>query len=108
MDWYTVEYLYLKAFKRFAEVMFPNVGVLSLNTLEFYDIKKLYQFFDKEGIYLTIEMYKKDQWGFNISLHNGIVLCPIQDSQTSREECEISGFLECFKILDKHLNENHT
>ena len=44
MDWYSIEYLFPKAFKRFAEVMFPNVGLLSLNTLEFYDTKKLYQF----------------------------------------------------------------
>ena len=43
MDWYIVQYLYPKAFKRFTDVMFPNVGVISLSTLEFYDVKKLYQ-----------------------------------------------------------------
>ena len=107
MDWYTVEYLYSKSFKRFAEIMFPNVGVLSLNTLEYYDVKKLYQFFDKEGIYLTVEMYKKDLWGYNISLHNGVVLCPNQESQPTREDSEINGFLECFKILDKNIRENN-
>ena len=66
MDWYTVEYLYPNGFKKFTEKMFPYVGVVSLTTLEFYDIKKLYHFFDKEGIYLAIEMYKKNQWVFNI------------------------------------------
>ena len=49
MDWYSIEYLYPSSFKKFTNVMFPNVGVLSLSTLEFYDTKKLYYFFDKEG-----------------------------------------------------------
>ena len=70
MDWYTVEYLYPDGFKKFTEKMFPYVGVVSLTTLESYDIKKLYNFFDKEGIYLTIEMYNPNQWVFSISLQN--------------------------------------
>ena len=85
--------------------MFPNVGVVSLNTLEFYDNKKLYQFFDKEGIYLIIEMYKKNQWVFNISLYNGFVLGPGKESKATREESEIDGFVECFKILDKIIRD---
>jgi hypothetical protein len=105
MDWYTIEYLYPKGFKRFTEIMFPNVGVVSLSTLEFYDNKKLYQFFDKEGIYLIIEMYKKNQWVFNVSLHNGFVLGPGSESKATREESEIDGFLECFKILDKIIRD---
>jgi hypothetical protein len=104
MDWYTVEYLYPKAFKRFAEIMFPYVGVVSLSTLEFYDIKKLYQFFDKDGIYLTIEMYNPHQWVFTVSLQNGIVFGPTQESKTTRDEIEFDGFLECFKLLDKRLS----
>jgi len=107
MDGYTIEYLFPDGFKRFSEIMFPSVGVLSLNTLEFYDNKKLYQFFDKEGIYLTLEMYKKTQWVYNISLHNGIVLGPGQDSKQTREECEIDGFFDCFKILDKIIKERN-
>ena len=65
MDWYTVEYLYPDGFKKFTEKMFPYVGVVSLTTLESYDIKKLYNFFDKEGITLAgitfqwIELLKK-------------------------------------------------
>ena len=101
MDWYSIEYLFPKAFKRFAEVMFPNVGLLSLNTLEFYDTKKLYQFFDKEGLYLTLEMYNPNQWVFSISLHNGVIFGPTQNSKPTREETELGGFLECFRILDK-------
>ena len=101
MDWYVIEYLYPNAFKRFTGTMFPNVGVVSLSTLGLYDPKKLYQFFDKEGVYLTIEMYNPHQWVFTISVNNGIVFCPSQDSRTNREETETDGFLECFKILNK-------
>jgi hypothetical protein len=103
MDWYTVEYLYPDGFKKFTEKMFPYVGVVSLSTLEFYDIKKLYNFFDKEGIYLTIEMYNLNQWVFSISLQNGIVLGPNQSTKSNREDIEYDGFLECFKLLNKKL-----
>jgi hypothetical protein len=105
LDWYTVEYLYPNSFKRFSDSMFPNVGVISLSTLGVYDTKKLYQFFDKEGVYLTIEMYNPHQWVFTVSLHNGIVFGPTQDSKTTREDTETDGFLECFKILDKILRD---
>ena len=53
IDWYTIEYLYPESFKRFTNTMFPNMGVLSISSLEGYDIKKLYHFFDKEGIYFN-------------------------------------------------------
>ena len=105
LDWYTVEYLYPNSFKRFSDLMFPNVGVISLSTLGVYDTKKLYQFFDKEGVYLTIEMYNPHQWVFSVSLHNGIVFGPTQVSTATREETETDGFLECFKILDKILRD---
>ena len=51
MDWYTVEYLYPDGFKKFTEKMFPYVGVVSLTTLESYDIKKLYNSKWKLGCY---------------------------------------------------------
>lgn len=105
IDWYSIEYLYPSSFKKFTNIMFPNVGVLSLSTLEFYDTKKLYYFFDKEGVYLTIEMYNPHQWVFSISLANGIVFGPTQDSKTTRSEVEYDGFLECFRILDKLIRD---
>ena len=101
MNWYEIEYLFPTAFSRFSEIMFPNMGVLSISTLETYDTKKLYHFFDKEGVYLTTEMYNPQQWVYTISLHNGIVFGPTQDSTSTREECEINGFFHCFKLLDK-------
>jgi hypothetical protein len=104
MDWYCINFLYPSAFNRFGEVMFPNVGILSISTLEYYDVKKLYRFFDKEGIYLTIEMYNPHQWVCNISLANGVVIGTKNESKKTREEIEIDGFFECFKLLDKKLN----
>jgi len=105
MDWYVIKYLYPNAFKRFAESMFPNVGVISLSMLNLFDNKKLYNFFDKEGVYLNIEMYNPKQWGFILSLNNGIVFGPSQFSKTTREESENDGFIECFKMLDKIIND---
>ena len=105
MDWYVIEYLYPTAFNKFKTIMFPNVGVLSLSTLGLYDTKKLYQFFDKEGIFLTIELYKPSQWVYNISLKNGVVFGPSQSSSPTREESESEGFLECFKMLEKIIKE---
>jgi hypothetical protein len=50
-------------------------------------------------------MYNPHQWVFSISLINGVVFGPTQYSKTNREETEIEGFLECFKILDKILRD---
>lgn len=101
IDWYVIEYLYPESFKRFINTMFPNVGVISISTLNHYDIKKLYQFFDKEGVYLNVERCCPYQWIFHISLDNGAVFG--NGNRHSREEIEIDGFTECFKLLDKKL-----
>jgi hypothetical protein len=85
--------------------MFPNVGVPCLSVLSYYDIKKLYSFFDKFGIYLTVETYTKGMWGYTISLSDGRVFCPIQESKTNRESTEVEGFYECFKLLEKNLSK---
>lgn len=103
MDWYTIQYLYPESYDKFVKTMFPNIGVISVSTLLFYDTKKLYQFFDKEGIYLTIEMYNPNLWVFSISLQNGFVFGPATESKSTREEIETDGFYECFKVLDKIL-----
>ena len=72
MDWYVIEYLYPKAFKKFTDTMFPNVGILSLSTLMLYDVKKLYQFFDKQGVYLNVEFLLPNQWLFSVSLKKNL------------------------------------
>ena len=105
IDWYTIEYLYPEAFKRFTDTMFPTVGIISLSTIESFNIKKLYHFFDKEGVYLNVEAYNKTQWVYYLSLHNGVAFGPGQTTKQSRDEIEIDGFFECFKILDKKLRE---
>ena len=103
MDWYIIEYLYPNSLDKFSKVMFPNVGVPCLSVLSYYDIKKLYSFFDKFGIYLTIEMYTKNMWGYTISLSDGRIFCPTQEPKVNRESTEIDGFYECFKQLEKNL-----
>lgn len=105
MDWYVIEYLYPNSLKKFVEMMFPNIGLPSISTLEYYDIKKLYYFFDKNGIYLSVEMCNPSQWLFTISLQNGIVFGLSQNSKKTREEAEIEGFIECFKIMEKMIFE---
>jgi hypothetical protein len=103
MDWYSINYLYPSAFKRFGEVMFPNIGILSVSTLESYDIKKLYRFFDKEGIFLTTEMCNPNQWVYTIAVTNSVIMGSSEEIRKTREEIETDGFFSCFKILDKKL-----
>lgn len=103
MDWYIVKFLYPNAYERFCDMMFPNTGVVSIFTLSCYDNKKLYSFFDKEGIFLIIERYHTSYWNYNISLQNGICFGFGSGSKKTREEVEEEGFLECFGVLDKLL-----
>ena len=106
MDWYIVQYLYPNAFQKFIDIMFPNIGVISVSSLTQYEIKRLYHFFDKEGIIMTTESYNTNQWVYTISLSNGIVFGPSQKTLQNRETCEYEGFQECFRILNKKINEN--
>jgi hypothetical protein len=106
IDWYIIQYLYPESYKMFVDRMFPNVGIISVSILDYYDIKKLYGFFDNEGIFLNLEMYCKDHWGFTISLHNGSPVCQGHNSGANREEIECDGFVECFRILEKIIKDN--
>lgn len=107
MDWYVIQYLYPTALNRFCNTMFPNVGVPCVSVLEFYDVKKLYHFFDKQGIYLTVEMITKDMWVYTVSLENGNVIAPCQDSKKRREDIEVEGFYECFRLLESKLRNSY-
>lgn len=103
MDWYHIKKSYPKSFGRFSENMFPNVGVPCVSSLNLFDQKKLYKFFDENGVFLNIEMYNENQWAFTISLNNGFVIGNGSSSRQTREEIEKEGFKECFKILEKRL-----
>lgn len=105
MRWKEIEETYNDAYQKFVDCMFPNLGILSVTVLEYYDIKKLYKFFDDQGIYLIVEMLRPKQWQFLISFDNGIVVTPKSESKKSREEIEDEGFNECFRLLDKILKE---
>ena len=104
VDWYIVEYLYPKSYMKFVNIMFPNLGVISVSMLTYYDIKKLYGFFDKEYIFLNLEMYGGNNWCYIITALNGYVVCQGHSSGSSREDIEGDGFMECFRILEKKLN----
>ena len=103
IDWYVIEFLYPVAFKHFVDKMFPNVGLVSVSTLSLYDIKKLYCFFDKDGIFLTTEMFHLNYWVYSVSLSNGIVFGYSGDSKENRYDIECEGFTECFKLMDNIL-----
>ena len=103
MDWYTIEYLYPRGLHVFSKMMFPNVGLPCLSVLQYYDIKKLYKFFDKNGIYLTVEMMTRNNWVYSVSLNEGKIFYPCQNSQPNRELVEIEGFYECFRLLESKL-----
>jgi len=103
VDWYVIEYLYPESFKRFVKTTFPNIGIVSLNLLSFYQIKNLYSFFDKEGIELKVEQCCPKRWLYTISIKNIIILGPLNLRENTKEEIESEGFIECFKILDKIL-----
>jgi hypothetical protein len=107
MEWYVIEYLYPVSYKKFIDTMFPNMGMLSVTMLTFYDIKKLYKFFDKEEIFLTLEMLNKNQWCYTISLNKGNVIGTTECSNSIRDEIEKEGFTECFKILDNKLRKTY-
>lgn len=103
MDWYIIEFLYPIGYKHFIDKMFPNVGVISVSTLSLYDIKKLYYFFDKEGIFLTTEMLYLNHWVYSISLSNGAVFGYGDETKENRHDIECEGFSECFRLLDNIL-----
>jgi hypothetical protein len=105
MDWYTIQYLYSNAMELFCSTMFPNVGVPSISVLEYYDNKKLYNFFDKQGIFLTIEMYTKNNWTYTISTENEKVILTSKESKNKREDIENDGFEVCFRLLEKKIIE---
>lgn len=108
MDWYTIEYLYPESFKSFKRSMFPNMGIVCVASLQFFDIKNLYKFFDKEGVFLNVETYSHCHWVYTVTLFNGMCISPCQFSGISREEAEEEGFNECFKLLDKKIRDvNH-
>lgn len=103
MDWYEIEYLYPKSYKKFVDTMFPNVGVVSISILKNFDIKKLYSFFDKEGFFLILELNQNQNWSFLLRKDNWVIGNHCETKKT-REEIEIVGFNYCFKQLEESLN----
>lgn len=103
MDWYEIEYVYPKSYERFVNTMFPNVGVISISLLNNFDIKKLYNFFDKEGYFLILELNNNNNWTYIVKKDNWI-LGGGNETRKTREEIEIIGFNYCFKQLETNIN----
>jgi hypothetical protein len=103
-DWYVIEYLYPFSYKKFIQKMFPTTGVPANVTLQYFDQKLLYGFFDREGIFLNTEIVGSEaQWMYTLFV-NGVTLS-YNTSRMSREEIEVDGFQKCFEYLEKKLNE---
>jgi len=106
IDWYIIQYLYPESFKRFVDSTFPNIGLISLCVLSLYDIKKLYWFFNNEGIQMNVEMISKNKWIYTLSFDRGVTIVPTQLTKNTRQEIEIDGFFDCFRTLDKKIRES--
>jgi hypothetical protein len=103
MDWYVIEYLYPESYKLFINTMYPNIGIVSMNVLKNFDLKKLYSFFDKQDIFLILELNNLNEWGFSIKTNNWF----ITDNniiKNNRDEVESEGFTCCFKFLEAKIN----
>ena len=99
IQWKKIKNSYPYSYKRFVEVMFPYVGVIGVSTLDVFDTKRLFFFFDKENVFLNVERLGSYQWVYTISK---------QETRQTREEIEIDGFNECFKVLDRELSNTKT
>jgi len=107
MDWYKIKNSFPNALTMFVDVMFPNIGIPCISVLGCYDLKKLYRFFDKQGIYLTVEMITKDSWVYTISLEDGRVFATCKEVKNTRELIEVDGFNECFLLLEKKIENKY-
>jgi len=101
MDWYIIEYLYPNSFKLFIDTMFPSTGILSISVLKNYDIKKLYNFFDKQEIYLILELHCSNRWNYGIQVNNWYISSDVFEK--TREDIEAEGFTYCFKKLEEKI-----
>lgn len=102
LDWYQIEFLYPKAFKHFTKRMFPNTGVASVSLLSCYDHRKLYSFFDREGIFLNVEILSMNKWNCTVHFKNGTSI-GVENTYNGRDMAEIVGFEKCFIYLENKL-----
>lgn len=108
IDWNNIKIRYPNALNVFVSVMFPNIGVPCISILKYYDLKNLYRFFEKQGISLNVEMFTKDSWLYTITMIDGKVFLSCGEFKPTRDLIEIDGFNECFKLLEKKIENNST
>lgn len=89
---------WIGSFPQAAEVLGDEAFIFdnSIKALFYYDVRKLYEFFDSQGLVLLIGKIE-DHWSFHIEadLHSY--------SSDSRIEAEEKGFQMCFELLEKKL-----
>jgi len=103
IEWKKIKNSYPHSYNRFVEVMFPYVGVIGVSTLDVFDTKRLFFFFDKQNVFLNVERLGPYQWIYTISLSDGRGSFPKQETRKTRDEMEIDGFHECFRVLNGEL-----
>lgn len=91
------------AFKFFRETVFPNTTIVNKTILSLYHTRNLYYFFDSIGILMSVECLSETQWIGHIQLRSGFSYS-VKGSHKSRGDLEMSAFKECFKQLEKRLN----
>jgi len=108
IDWNNIKIRYPNALNVFVNVMFPNIGVPCISILKYYELKSLYRFFETQGILLNVERFTNDSWLYTITIVGGNVFLSCGEFKSTRELIEIDGFNECFKLLEKKIENNST
>ncbi len=76
---------------------------LGANNILNQNFRSLYHFFDEQGIYLLVDgPDEMHGWTWRIRYKSIDVFDSTSAGSLKREECEIEGFKECFKLMEKH------
>jgi len=134
MNWKEISEKYPKAFNKFFKWYWPNerqsfdgndlyfcqtVGdenyaECSIPYESFCEIRKFYDFFDEQEIFIEIEFYPipespKKPWTCNGTIFEGndLHLKWCSEEYIKRSDAEEATFMKAFEILEKELNKKH-
>jgi len=104
MNWAEIKEKYKKAWTMFAMnwgYMNPDGTFLEREFLINHYDRKLYDFFDEQGIYISIDHWPTENKPFGLSITVGK---PIHEGGfNNRTEAEIAAFTKAFEILEHKL-----
>lgn len=118
MNWNEIKEKYPKAFHKMHQwhykdlaykKPYPPIVIKEYNRLQERDANRfLYDFFDEQDIYISINvnMFMMFDWSI-ITTPDVSVFIQSDFDYNFRTEAEKSAFLKAFKILENKLNENH-